>query len=103
MVIDMSDIFTHLQWKKKPGYILEDIKHPCNIGKVKKRFCKKAIVWLLSKAPHSVREIADHFEISPELVQNLLLELIANNRVVKLADLGRYQAIDEKEYARRLP
>lgn len=96
----MGDIFTHLQWKKKPGYILEDIKHPCNIGKVKKRFCKKAIVWLLSKAPHSVREIADHFEISPELVQNLLLELIANKRVVKLADSDRYQAIEE-EYEKR--
>jgi hypothetical protein len=92
----MMDIYSHLQWKKKPGYILEDIKHPCNIGKVKKRFCKKAIVWLLSKAPHSTREIGDHFEISHELVQNLITELIANKRVVKLADSDRYQAIEEE-------
>lgn len=92
----MMDIYSHLQWKKKPGYILEDIKHPCNIGKVKKRFCKKAIVWLLSKAPHSASEIGDHFEISPELVQNLITELIANKRVVKLADSDRFQAMEEE-------
>lgn len=93
MVIEMADIFAHLQWKKKPGYILDDIKHPCNIGKVKKRFCKNAIFWLISKAPHSEREIADHFEISPELVQCLLLELITTKRVKKLKDSDRYQAM----------
>jgi hypothetical protein len=88
----MGDIFTHLRWKKKPGYILEDIKDPGNIGKKKKIFCQKAIIWLLSKAAHSTTEIADHFEISPELVGKLLAELIANKRVVKLADSDRYQA-----------
>jgi hypothetical protein len=88
----MGDIFTHLKQNKRPRYILEDIKHPCNIGEKKKRFCKKAIVWLLSKTPHSIWEIADHFEISPELVQHLITELIANKRVVKLADSDRYQA-----------
>jgi len=89
----MGDIFTHLQWKKKPGYILEDIKHPCNIGKVKRRFCKNAIFWLVSKAPHSVREIADHFELSPELVESLLSELISRKRVAKLTESDRYQAL----------
>ena len=91
----MKDLFTGLRWKKKPGYILDDIKHPGNIGDVKKRFCKKAIIWLLSKAPHSNTEIADHFEISPELVQYLIAELIASRCVVKLADSDRYQAMLE--------
>jgi hypothetical protein len=89
----MGNIFANLQWKKKPGYILDEIKHPCNIGKVKKRFCKNAILWLLSKASHSVREIADHFDISPELVQCLIVELIAAKRVMKLPDSDRYQAL----------
>ena len=89
----MGDIFTHLKQKKKPRYILEDIKDPGNIGKKKKIFCQKAIIWLLSKAAHSTTEIADHFEISPELVKSLLAELIAKKRVVRLADSKRYQAL----------
>ena len=91
----MGDIFTHLRWKRKPGYVLEEIKQPCDMGETKKRFCKKAIIWLLSKAPHSITEIAAHFEISPELVQCLIAELMANKRVVKLVDSNRYQALVE--------
>lgn len=91
----MGDIFSHLRWKKKPGYVLEEIKHPSNMGEKRKRFCKKAIIWLLSKAPHSITEIAAHFEISPELVQCLIDELVANKRIVKLADSNRYQAMLE--------
>lgn len=88
----MGDIFTHLRRGKTSGYIFEDIKHPCTIGRRKKKFCKNAIVWLLSKTPHSIWEIADHFEISPQLVISLISKLIRSGQVVKLADSDRYQA-----------
>jgi predicted transcriptional regulator len=91
----MDDIYINLRWKKQPGYILEKVKRPSDIGRKKRDFCIKAIIWLLSKAPHSVEEIADHFEISPELVKSLLAELIANKRVVRLADSKRYQVTGE--------
>lgn len=88
----MKDIFTHLKWKKNPDYILGNINNPCNIGRVRKKFAKEAILWLLSKTSHSAREIADHFAISPQLVQYLITELTKDKRVVKLADSERYQA-----------
>ena len=91
----MGDIFNHLGQKKEPGYILEDIKHPGNLGEKKKRFCKKAIHWLLTKTSHSIQEIAVHFEISPELVDFFITELIAEKMVVKLTDTGRYFSTEE--------
>lgn len=91
----MGDIFNHLGQKKEPGYIVEDIKHPDNLGGKKKRFCIKAIYWLLTKTSHSIQEIADHFEISPELVDIFVTELIADQRVVKLTDDGRYLSAKE--------
>lgn len=64
--------------------IPEDIQDISKIGYFKKKKAKKAILWLLSTALHSAEEIADHFELSPELVKGLLMELTKDNLVVKV-------------------
>jgi predicted transcriptional regulator len=92
----MDDIYINLRWEKQPGYILEKVKRPSDIGRAERDSCIRAIIWQLSKAPHSIEEIADHFEISPELVKTFLTELIATKRVVRLADSKRYQATGEE-------
>ncbi len=87
----MGNFVAYSKFGKKPDYILNKIKHPGNIGKLKKTCAKRAILWLLSKAPHSVKEIADHFEISPELIKFFIGELIADKKVVKLEESSRYK------------
>lgn len=73
-----------LQSQTKTDYIPKDIEELSELGYFQKKQAQKAIRWLLSKAPHSVDEIADHFEISPKLVEDLLKELTKANLVVKL-------------------
>lgn len=68
----------------KTQHITENMKNISELGYFKKKRAKKAICWLLSKAPHTVDEIADHFEISPELVKDLIEELSEVNLVVKI-------------------
>lgn len=63
-------------------YFKKDIKDITKIGYLKKKRAKTAICWLLSKASHSAGEIADHFEMSPELVKDLLIELTKSKLVV---------------------
>lgn len=62
-----------------------DIQDISTLGFNKKRRAKKAIRRLLFITPHSAEEIADHFEMSPELVKALLFELAKANFVVKVA------------------
>lgn len=82
-IITSSHLFSLPQ--NKTNYIPKDILDISKIGYFKKRQAKKAIRWLLSKAPHSVEEIADHFEISRELVKGLLTELTKDNLVVNVS------------------
>ena len=91
----MSKIITY--WKlslqsrrNKTEYITEDIKDISQLAYVKKKRAQKAICWLLSKASHSVIEIADHFDMSPELVKGLMEELTKNNLVVQVPGSTRY-------------
>lgn len=65
--------------KNNATNISKDSHDISKIGYFKKKKAKKAIRWLLSVAPHSVEEIADHFEMSPELVEGLLMELVKAN------------------------
>lgn len=57
------------------GFLPKDLIYPSNISYEQKTSAKKAILWLLTKAPHNVNEIADHFAMSPELVKSLMQEL----------------------------
>ena len=61
--------------KSKSQYIPNDVVDCYNISSTQKNSAKRAIIWLLSKAPHSVEEIADHFEMTPQLVGHLIEEL----------------------------
>lgn len=67
----------------KPEYVPKDILSPNRISNLQKNSAKKAIVWLLSKASHSVNEIAEHFELSPELVNLLIQELVRSGMLNK--------------------
>lgn len=69
--------------KTRSQYISSDVVDTYNISNTQKISAKKAIVWLLSKAPHTVAELADHFEMSPELVNHLLEELLVNKTIQK--------------------
>lgn len=79
----MQQIITHndlfLLPENKTNYIPKDIGELSQISSYKKNQAQKAIRWLLSKAPHSVDEIAEHFEISPELARALLVDLTGDN------------------------
>lgn len=44
----------------------------------------EAIVWLLSKMPHSTQEVSQHFGISNEITQHLIDKLIKEHLVVKV-------------------
>ena len=57
------------------GFLPKDIIYPNNINNLQKTSAKKDIQWLLTKAPHNVDEIADHFAMSPDLVKYLMKEL----------------------------
>lgn len=81
-IINSWDLF--LQSQNKTDYIPKDIKEISQLGYLKKKRALKAIWWLLSKAPHSVDELADHFEISHELAKGLIEELAKANLVVKV-------------------
>jgi len=61
--------------------ISKDVVDPGEIGERKLMSAKRAIIWLLTKSPHSVEELADHFEISPKLVSYLLKELVSEEVV----------------------
>lgn len=65
-------IYRYIVFGNKTDYVPKDIQDVSKIGYFKKKRAKKAIRWLLSIAPLSVEEIADHFEMSPELVKGLL-------------------------------
>lgn len=82
----MREIITqrHLQSQHKTDYIPKDVEEISQIDYIKKKHAQKAIRWLLSKAPHSVDEIADHFGISPELAKGFLMDLTEDNLIVKL-------------------
>ena len=59
----------------------------------KKRQTKKAIYWLLSKAPHSIEEIAEHFGFSNELVKGFIDELLTSKLVCNFGgDSHRFKA-----------
>lgn len=79
----MQEIITHndllLLPQNKTNYIPKDIEEVSKISNIQKKQAKKAIRWLLSKVPHSVDEIAEHFEFSPELVKVLLKDLTRDN------------------------
>lgn len=64
-------------------YLPKDTIFSSSISRSQKTSAKKAILWLLSKAPHTVDEIADHFGISAVLVKFLMEELICSGQIVK--------------------
>lgn len=96
----MSKIFIYgklsLLSKNKTEYISEDIKDISQLGYSQKKQAQKAICWLLSKASHSVTEIADHFGMSPELVKGLMEELTKDNLAVQAPESTRYNSASMK-------
>lgn len=69
--------------KTRAEYIPTHVEDPCKISSNQRNSAKRAITWLLSKSPHSVEEIADHFELSPQLVGSLMEELVYANYVTR--------------------
>ena len=73
-----------MEVQNQTDYIPKDIQDLSQLGYIKKERAKKAIRSLLSVAPHTIEEIADHFEISPELVKGLIMELTKAKLVVNV-------------------
>ena len=87
-----ADYFTKIQRKcskssksskEKMDLISVELTDFRCISGTKQRDAEKAIKWLLSKAPHSVEEIADHFYLSTDLVKHILDPLVAELAVVE--------------------
>lgn len=70
-----------------------NIDNPSGVSRTQKKSAKKAIFWLLSKAPHTIDEIADHFGLSPEVVESLITEFIRSGKLTRDTDPLRYRAI----------
>lgn len=84
--------------ENQPDYINRCITEPTKISNTQKRFTKQAILWILAKAPHTVEEISDHFEISSELVKSLITELTEANFVIEEhGSLPRYRSNIKKK------
>lgn len=69
--------------RARPMFIGINIDHPFQISEFQKYAARKAIVWLLSKAAHSVEEIAEHYGLSTQLAEYLLDELASENCIIK--------------------
>lgn len=80
----------NIEAQNKIDYIPKDSEDISQLDYNKKKQVQKAICWLLSIAPHSVEEIAEHFEISPELVKGLIMKLSKANLVVQVPGSNRY-------------
>lgn len=65
------------------NYLPKEIINLHGVSYTQKRSAKRAILWLLSKATHSIDEIAEHFELSPDLVNSLVQELIQAGKLTK--------------------
>lgn len=84
--MNAANYFTQIELKNLNGrteLISEDLVDLRNISYTKKKQAEEAIMWLLSKAPHSVEEIADHFCLSPDLVKHILDPLTDELAVVE--------------------
>lgn len=92
-IVMRRHLFLHLQNRIDIPINIQDISM---VGFGKKRRAKKAICRLLSITPHSTDEIADHFEMSPELVKALLLELTKANLVVTVPGVSPKYCLKEK-------
>lgn len=78
--------------KTRAEYIPTNVIDPYKISITQKSSAKRAITWLLSLTPHSVDEIADHFELSPHLVSRLVEELVDAGYVTRESSRsGRYK------------
>ncbi len=62
--------------KNRDDYLPMYINDPKKVSKSQMNCAKEAILWLLSKTPHTVYEIAEHYALSPELVKFLIEELV---------------------------
>lgn len=93
-IISQRYLFSKSQYTN--SYINKDIKDISKLSYIKKRRAQKAICFLLSMVPHSVDEIADHFEISPELVKVLIEELTKANLVIKVPGYSTYTTFKSK-------
>lgn len=86
-------------WNYCPGressedYLPNDIINPHQLSYSQKKSVKKAILWLLSKTPHTVGEVADHFALSPELVKSLMTEFIRSGKLIIDKDPLRYRTV----------
>lgn len=80
---------------KGERYFTKEMSAPNGIGDRKKKHAEKAVIWLLSKMPHSVKEIADHYDLSPKLVKYFLNRHAAELTVVKGKPL-RYKINSQK-------
>jgi predicted transcriptional regulator len=79
--------------QNKDDYLPKDIDNSSGATKTQKKSAKKAIYWLLAKAPHTIDEIADHFGMSSEMVKSLIIEFIRSGKLTKDTDPLRYRAI----------
>lgn len=84
--------------KTKSNYIPPSSTSIDELTDGQRESAKKAIEWLISKAPHTVNEIAEHFEMSTVLVAVLVSELITAGRIRVQASNPELLELNEKNF-----
>lgn len=67
--------------RKQENYISQDVE----INRSQKASAKEAILWLLSRGPHSEEDISEHFGLAPEVVAMIVREMIKTGRIERQA------------------
>lgn len=88
----ITNVNKYLEKENRADYLPKDIVNPRALSYSQRKSAKKAILWLLSKAPHTVDEIAEHFALSPELIKVLLQEITRSGMLTSDTDTLRYRA-----------
>jgi predicted HTH transcriptional regulator len=74
-------LFMSIGHKTKANYILKSATVIAELTATQREAAKKAIEWLVSKAAHTIEEIAEHFDVTSELVE-LIVDLLKEEKRV---------------------
>ncbi|MHB8170538.1 MAG: MarR family transcriptional regulator [Thermincolia bacterium] len=98
---------SHLTWnllssrKTKSNYISAQAENVQELSLTQHQAAKRAIEWLLAKSPHSVNEIANHFDISSQLVTYLVKEMEVTGRILEDEDNPGLYKVNDSYPARK--
>jgi len=66
-----------------PGYIPDHINNPKQLTSYKKKQLETTILYFL-KTPREKKDLEDFLGVSPKLIQRLINELLAEEKIIKI-------------------